>query len=184
MLRPLVAYYKDGTMSALTAFTLFHSLIGVVGIVFGFVALIHMRRGHVSEAVTVTFLSMTAATSVTGFFFPFVQFLPAHGVGIVSLMVLPVAVFALYARQLAGKWRATYAATALAALYLNTLVLLAQGFRRIPVLQTLAPTESEPPFFIAQALLLAAFAAVAVPTVRRFAGLPASQLSNVPSPSL
>jgi hypothetical protein len=178
MLRPLVAYYKDGTMSAFAAFTLFHSLIGVIGIVFGFVALVQMRRRHISEAVTVTFLSTTAATSVTGFFFPFVQFLPAHAVGIVSLIVLPVAVFALYGRQLVGKWRITYAVTALAALYFNTLVLLAQGFRRIPVLQALAPTESEPPFFIAQVLLLAAFSAVCIPTVQRFAGRPASQFGN------
>jgi hypothetical protein len=165
-------------MSALTAFTLFHSLIGVIGIVFGFVALVHMRRRHISEVVTVTFLSTTAATSVTGFFFPFVQFLPAHAVGIVSLIVLPVAVFALYAKQLAGKWRVTYAIAALAALYLNTVVLLAQGFRRVPVLQALAPTESEPPFFIAQVLLVAGFSAVAIPTVQRFAGRSASQPSS------
>jgi hypothetical protein len=170
-------------MSALTAFTLFHSLIGVVGIVFGFVALVHMRRGHVSEIVTATFLSTTAATSVTGFFFPFVQFLPAHAVGIVSLIILPIAVFALYGRHLAGKWRATYAVAALVALYLNTLVLLAQGFRRIPVLQVLAPTETEPPFFIAQMLLLVVFSAAAIPTVRQFAASPASQLSNALNPS-
>jgi hypothetical protein len=159
-------------MSALTVLTLFHTAISLVGIATGFKVLLDMRNGLMSRSWTFIFLTTTVATSVTGFFFPFVRFLPAHGVGIVSLIVLSVTLFALYGRQLAGIWRATYAISALAALYLNVFVLVAQLFRRVPVLHALAPTETEPPFAVAQMVVLAAFVGISIAPVRRFIAAP------------
>jgi hypothetical protein len=86
---------------------------------------------------------------VTGFMFPFHKFLPSHGGGIVSLIVLALAIPARYVFHLAGGWRRTYVITATAALYLNVFVLIAQLFMKVQVLKAMAPTQSESPFKIA-----------------------------------
>src|SRR5439155_19368605 len=96
------------------------------------------------------FLVTTVATSVTGFFLPFHRFMPSHGVAIISLLVLPLAIFALYGRHLAGAWRWIYVITAMIALYLNVFVLIVQAFMKIPALKAIAPTQSERPFLFAQ----------------------------------
>ncbi len=108
------------------------------------------------------------ATSATGFGFPFFAFLPSHGVGIVSLVVLAVAIIARYAKHLAGAWRWIYAVGAVVALYLNVFVLIVQLFRKVPALAAIAPTQSEPPFFVAQLLVMALFIWLGIAAVRRF----------------
>jgi hypothetical protein len=108
------------------------------------------------------------ATSVTGFFFPFHGFTPAIGVGIVSLVVLAVAIFARYGRKLSGPWPWIYVVTAMIALYLNVFVLIVQLFQKVPALKALAPTQSEPPFQIAQLVTLALFVVLTILAVRRF----------------
>jgi hypothetical protein len=100
------------------------------------------------------FLITTALTSITGFFFPFKGVTPGIVLGVLSLVILAVAVFALYGGRLGGGWRRTYAITAMIALYLNVFVLVAQLFEHVPALHALAPTGTEGPFKIAQALLL------------------------------
>ena len=99
----------------------------------------------------------TVLTNVTGFGFPFVVFLPSHGVGILSLVVLPVAIAARYWKDLAGPWRGVYVVVAVVALYRNVFVLVVQLFRRLPALLVAAPTQKEPPFVVTQLLLLALF---------------------------
>jgi hypothetical protein len=73
------------------------------------------------------------------------------------MVVLAIALVALYGFHLAGFWRATYVVTALLAQYLNMFVLVVQGFQKVAFLNALAPTQSEPPFAVAQAVLLIAF---------------------------
>jgi len=94
---------------------------------------------------------------VTGFGFPIHGFTPGIGIGIISLLVLTVAIFARYARRLTGIWRRVYVVTAVIALYLNFFVLIVQSFQKVPVLKMLAPTQSAPPFAITQLIALAAF---------------------------
>ena len=53
-----------------------------------------------------------------------------------------------------GRWRSTYVISSLVALYLNTFVLIVQSFQKVPFLNPLAPTGSEPPFAVAQLALL------------------------------
>jgi hypothetical protein len=89
-------------------------------------------------------------------------------IGILSLIVLAVALFARYARRLAARWRWIYAVCAVTALYFNMFVLIVQSFRRAPGLNDLAPTQSEPPFIIAQLVLLVLFVALGIAAVKRF----------------
>ena len=130
-------------MTGLELFTAIHVLISLIGIASGFVAILRMVRSKPLDWWTDLFLVMTVATSVTGFLFPFNGFTPAIGTGILSMIVLALAIVALRVKQLAGPWRRTYVICAVVAQYFNVFVLIVQSFRRVPALQALAPTESE-----------------------------------------
>lgn len=141
----------------LDIFTLFHVALSLVGIGAGVVVLIGMLKSERRDSWTSVFLITTAATSITGFMFPFHGFKPSYVLGIVSLVVLAIAIPARYRFRLQGAWRKTYVITAMLALYLNVFVLVVQLFRRVPALQSLAPTQTEPPFAIAQLAVLVLF---------------------------
>jgi len=150
------------------AYTLIHVALSLIGIVSGFVALFGMFTAERFDRSTAVFLITTAATSLTGFGFPFHGLLPAHKLGILSLLVLAIAVLARYVFHLSGPWRWIYVVTAQLALYFNVFVLVVQAFEKVPTLKALAPTQSEAPFLIAQLLVLAAFVALTIAAVRRF----------------
>jgi hypothetical protein len=161
---------------SLPVFTLVHIALSLIGIAAGFGVLYGFLVSRGSPSWTKVFLVFTILTSVTGYFFPAERVLPSHIVGAISLVVLAIAVAALYAFHLAGAWRATYVVTAVAALYLNTFVLVAQTFVKNPALKELAPTQSEPPFVITQALVLIAFVVLGFLAVRRFHPEPVASL--------
>jgi len=125
-----------------------------------------------SKSWTGTFLVTTAATSVTGFLFPFHKFLPSHGVGIVSILVLAITVPAFYVFHLGGAWRRVYVIGSVIALYLNVFVLIAQFFMKIPALKVLAPTQSEPPFLGTQIAVMLIFIVLGLLATKRFPGRP------------
>jgi hypothetical protein len=152
----------------LKIFTAFHVLLSLIGIGSGFVVAFAMARKKDSPSWTSTFLVTTILTSVTGFLFPYHGFLPSHALGIISLFVLAIAVYALYIRRLSGGWRQTYSVTAVIALYLNVFVLIAQLFRKVPALSALAPTQSEPPFKVVQLVVLLSFMFLGVFAVRGY----------------
>ena len=154
----------------LTAFTLAHVLISLAGIASGFVVMYGLVAAKRFDFWTAFFLLTTVLTSVTGFFFPVEHFTPGHALGIVSLLVLPVAIFARYRQNLAGAWRPTYVISAVISLYLNVFVLIVQSFQKIPALAVLAPTQSEPPFLVAQVVALALFVALGIVATIRFRG--------------
>ena len=154
-------------MTGLAMFTIVHVAISLVGIASGFVVAYGMLNARRFDGWTRVFLVTTVLTSVTGFFFPFERFLPSHAFGILSLIVLPIALFALLRRRLAGPWRWIYVVCAMIALYLNTFVLVVQLFRKVPALHALAPTESEPPFAATQLCVLLGFVVLTVLAVRR-----------------
>jgi CDP-diglyceride synthetase len=81
---------------------------------------------------------------------------------------LAVALYGLYGKGLVGTWRWIYVACAVSALYLNVLVLIVQSFQKVPKLQVLAPTQSEPPFLITQSAALVVFLIVGVVAALRF----------------
>jgi hypothetical protein len=154
-------------MSAGT-FTLVHVVISLIGIFSGFVVVSGLLRSNHSAGWTAVFLVTTILTSVTGFGFPFDHFLPSHWVGVISLVVLAVALLALYAFHLSGPWRWIYVVTAILALYLNVFVAVVQSFLKVSFLKPLAPTQSEPPFLVAQVVVMAIFIALGVIAARRF----------------
>lgn len=149
-------------------FTLVHVVISLIGILSGFVVALGLLKSSRPTAWTAIFLLTTILTSVTGFGFPFDRFLPSHWVGFISLVVLAVALLALYAFNLSGPWRWIYVVTALVALYLNVFVAVVQAFQKLAFLQPLAPTQSEPPFLVAQIAVLAIFVALGAVAARRF----------------
>jgi hypothetical protein len=149
-------------------FTLIHVVISLIGIGAGAVVSLGMLSGKRLDGWTALFLASTAATSVTGFGFPFDHLLPSHIVGIISLVVLAVASYARYGQHLAGRWRTAYVVGAVAAFYFNVFVLVVQLFRRVPALTALAPTQSEPPFAIAQLGVLVLFIALGVMATKNF----------------
>jgi uncharacterized protein YggT (Ycf19 family) len=155
-------------MTGLAAFTLFHVILSLVGIVSGLVVLGGLFGSRRMDGWTALFLTTTIATSVTGFLFPFRGFTPAIGTGIISMVVLAVACYARYGRHLAGAWRPVYVATAVLALYLNVFVLVVQAFLKIPALKALAPQQNEPPFAVAQGIVLLLFVLLGSRAARRF----------------
>lgn len=154
--------------SALPAFTLIHVILSVLGIVAGLIVAGGMIAGTRLERWTVTFLTATVLTSVTGFGFPAEQLLPSHLFGILSLLLLPVAIVARYGKQLAGRWRSAFVLTSVAALYLNVFVLFAQLFAKTPALTALAPTPASPVFGLTQLLVLALFIGLGRAALRGF----------------
>lgn len=154
--------------SALTTFTKVHVLISLIAIFAGLVVALGLLTSRRLNAWTAFFLVTTVLTSVTGFLFPFHGFTPAIGVGIVSLLVLAVAIFARYSRHLSGAWRWIYVVTAMLALYLNVFVLIVQLFQKVPALKALAPTQSEPPFQVTQLAALVVFVVLTILAAIRF----------------
>lgn len=152
----------------MTPFTLFHVFLSLIGIASGLAVLygwLHSRR---MPGWTGIFLFTTIATNLTGFLFPFKGFTPAIGVGIISTVILIVALVALYRHHLAGRWRAIYITSATAALYFNCFVLVVQAFLKVPALHSLAPNGSELPFAATQAIVLLGFLAAGYMAVRRY----------------
>jgi len=156
----------------LPTLTLLHVVLSLLGIASGVVVMYGLIAAKRLETWTALFLLTTVATSVTGFFFPFVRFLPSHGVGIVSLLVLTAAIVARYAARLAGAWRPIYAVSAVIALYLNLFVLVVQMFQKVPALAALAPTQSEPPFLLTQSVLLTICVVFTIAATMRFRSEP------------
>jgi len=152
----------------MTTFTFVHVVLSLVGIALGFVVLAGLLKSERLDSWTALFLATTVLTSVTGFGFPFTQLLPSHIVGIISLIVLAVAILARYPLHLEGAWRWIYAITAVIALYFNVFVGIVQAFQKIPTLKVLAPTQTEPPFAIAQGVVLLLFVVLGFLAARKF----------------
>ena len=153
---------------SLATFTLAHVVISLIGIGSGLAVVYGFLAGKRYDGMTAIFLVTTVLTNVSGFGFPFDHLLPSHKVGIVSLVLLAIALIALYGAHVSGRWRATYVVTAVMALWLNTFVLVAQLFLKVPSLHALAPNGKEPPFAIAQLVVLVIFVVLGVKAVKRF----------------
>lgn len=151
-----------------STFTLLHVLISLTGIGSGFIVVYGLLTGKRLDGWTAIFLATTVLTSLTGFLFPVEHLLPSHVVGIISLVVLAVAILARYALHLAHAWRWIYVVCAVLALYLNSFVAVVQSFLKVPALKALAPTQKEPPFLIAQLIVMALFIVLGTFGVKKF----------------
>lgn len=149
-------------------YTFVHVALSLIGIAAGIVVLFGWLADVRLAGWTALFLATTALTSVTGFGFPFSTLLPSHVVGIISLVVLTVALYALYGAHLSGVWRWIYLVSATIALYLNVFVLIVQAFIKVPALNALAPTQVETPFIATQGAVLVAFVVLGGLAIWRF----------------
>jgi len=149
-------------------YTLLHVLISLIGIGSGLVVMFGFLTGKRLDGTTALFLATTVLTSVTGFAFPFDHLLPSHKIGIISLAMLAIAIAARYVFHLAGSWRGIFVVTASIALYLNVFVLVAQAFMKIPALKALAPTGKEPPFLVAQLVVMLIFVLLTILAAKKF----------------
>jgi hypothetical protein len=153
---------------SLAGFTVFHLIISMIAIALGFIVAGGILASNRLPGWTTWFLVLTVLTSATGFLFPFTKILPSHVVAIISLVLLAIAVYALYGKALAGIWRTVYVVTAMLALWLNVFVLIAQSFQKVALLNVYAPTGSEPPFAFTQGIVLLFFIFLIVLGIRRF----------------
>ena len=154
-------------------FVLVHVVISLIGIVAGIIVMFGMLGSKRQDGLTAIFLLFTILTSATGFVIPPLlseKLLPSHMIGILSLVLLAIACVALYVMKLAGPWRWIYVVTALIALYLNVFVLVIQSFLKVPFLHALAPSvpPAEPPFAVAQGIVLVFFVIMIIGAWRRF----------------
>lgn len=155
-------------MTLLTAFTIFHVLISLVGIGAGFVVMLGMIGSRRLNGWTSLFLWTTLATTLTGFMFPFHKLLPSYYVGFISTLILVIAIVARYPKRMDGIWRWIYVVTAIVGQYLNVFVLVVQLFLKVPTLHALAPNGNEPPFLISQVVVMLLFIMWGILAVRKF----------------
>ncbi len=163
---------------AITTFTLLHVGVSLVALIAGLVVVGGLAAGARLDGWTGLFLLTTFLTNASGFFFPFVGFLPSYAVGALSLALLPLVLWARYRAGLAGGWRRTYVVGATTLLYFNFFVLIAQLFRRLPALIVLAPRQQEPPFLLTQLACLGIFIWLGRAAVRGFRA-PAGELDPI-----
>jgi uncharacterized membrane protein len=154
------------TMDPFSLFVLFHSLLSIVALIAGIVPMYHLVAGGENRRWARIFIIAAVATSVTGFMFPFHQFLPSHAVGILSLLALATVIIADYRGHGSGLWSVLYRLGLIAAEFFLVFVAIAQAFEKIPPLRMLAPTGKEPVFFVVESLALVGFAILAVAALR------------------
>jgi hypothetical protein len=162
---------------SLSTFVTVHVIISLIGIAAGFVVMFAMLGSNRMPGWTAIFLLLTILTSATGFLIPpllFEKLLPSHMIGVLSLILLAIACYALYGQKLSGSWRWIFVLTALLAQYFNVFVLVIQSFLKVGPLHALAPSvpPSEPPFAIAQGIVLVFFIIVIIGAIRRFRPAP------------
>ena len=165
---------------SLQTFTVVHVIISLVAIAAGFVVLFGMLGSHRLAGWTAIFLLSTILTNVTGFMFPIDGFTPALGVGIVSMVLLAIALLALYVMRLAGAWRWIYVVSAITALWFNVFVLIVQSFEKLSILNASAPQVGPPfsgaantYFAIAQGVALVIFVVLGIAAAIKFRPGPA-----------
>ena len=152
----------------LQIYTIVHTLISLVAIFTGTVVVFGMLVSHRLDGWTKWFLITAVATTVTGFFFPFHGFTPAFTLGIITVPILAVTIYARYPKKLVGAWRWIYVIGAVTSVYFNLFVLVVQAFLKIPALHAMAPTQTEQPFKLTQLAVLALFVVLAIAAAIRF----------------
>ena len=153
---------------SLTQFTFLHVFLSLVGIAVGVFVIYGLLTSKRLSILTTLFFLTTVLASLTGFLFPSKGFTPALSIGFVSLVVLGLAIVALYVKKLAGSWRSIYVVTVCIAYYLNFFVLVAQAFSKIDLFHTIAPSESSPNYLISQFAVFVVFLLLTIRSVKKF----------------
>jgi hypothetical protein len=153
---------------SLEQFTFLHVFLSLVGIGAGIFVIYGLLTSRRLGILTALFLVTTVATSLTGFLFPFKGVTPGIILGILSMIVLILAIVALYVKGLVGPWRGTYVVSVCLAYYFNFFVLIAQSFEKVPALHSIAPTQASPGFGITQLAVLLIFILLTIRAFKKF----------------
>lgn len=156
-----------------TALTWVHTILSIVALITGACVISMLINNRRPDLWTILFFLSMILTDVTAFMFPFTILLPSHYVGILSFVLLALALIAQYALHFAGAARWIYALTMGVAVYLDFFVFVIQLFLKVPALHALAPhapDNPEPSFAIAQVVLLVIFVFLIWKSVRNFRG--------------
>ena len=153
---------------SLDTFTFLHVVLSLIGVMTGLILVALMLSNAPIAGWNAFFLISTVLTSVTGFFLPSDAFGLAHILGLVSLIALAIALFAVYGRRLSGAWRPIYVGGVVLALYLNVFVAIAQSFQKFAYLHQFAPTGSEPALAVTQTCVLILFLILGIAALRRY----------------
>ena len=153
---------------SLAQFTFLHVFVSVIGIGAGIFLIFGLLSSRRLSILTAAFFVTTIATSLTGFLYPFKGVTPGIVLGILSLIALIVAIVALYVKSLHGGWRGIYVVSVCLAFYFNFFVLIAQSFDKVPVLHSIAPTQTSPGYGFAQAAVLVVFILVTIRAYKKF----------------
>jgi len=147
----------------LSTLALIHVIISLIGIVTGLVVVFGFLKHGKPGVTNTTFLVFTILTDITGFvFFPFHGNTPGIDLGIISLIVLAIALLALK-----RKMTRVYVIAATLAEFFNVFVLIVQSFQKIPALHAMAPTGKEPIVGICQLVMLVGFIVVMIVAIRK-----------------
>jgi hypothetical protein len=153
---------------SLVQFTYLHVFLSLVGIGAGVFIVFGLLTSRRLSILTTLFLLTTVATSLTGFLFPFNGITPGIILGVLSLIVLVLAIVALYVKKLDGPWRGVYAVSACVAFYFNFFVLIAQSFAKVPALHSFAPTQQSPGFAVTEGVVLLVFILLTIRAYKKF----------------
>lgn len=154
-------------MTYVGVLTFIHTALSLVAIGYGILAVAALFQGERDLRWRRPFLITAILTSVTGYFFPLNGVTPAIVTGVVALIVLAAVLLAI--RSLPATWaRQTYVGGMAISLYLLVFVLIAQAFLKVPALNRLAPTGTEPAFGIAQGVGLLAFIGIGIGALRAY----------------
>jgi hypothetical protein len=145
-----------------------HVALSLIEIPVGLMVVYGLVTNIAHGAWTVLFLALAILTSITGLPLAPFGFDPPRAIGILTLVLLAIALIALYGFGLKGPWRWIYVVAAVATLYLDVFIAVFQAFLKIPSLHDLAPTQSEPPFLVAEGAVLVIFVALGIWSAIKF----------------
>src|SRR3954470_13286099 len=112
----------------MSTFGIVHTILSFLALGTGALVVAGLTTGRDRPVWTGVFLASAVATSATGLAFP--GFGIAHKIGIVSAVVLAVAILARYGFARAGAWRVIYAITAVLGLYALAFFTVSEAFLR------------------------------------------------------
>jgi hypothetical protein len=148
-----------------TAFTWFHTILSLIMLVSGIVVTFGMIGGKRCEGWMGIYLVTAVLTNATGFgFTPVTPLMPSHYVGILSLVLLAIALLARYAFHLAGAWRAIFAVMIVLTVYFDAFVFVVQIFRKVPGLGG----DQGPVFGAVQGVVFVVFLVLTILAARRY----------------
>jgi hypothetical protein len=142
-----------------------HVGLSLIGLAAGLIVVVGLAGGKLLRGWTELALATLILTDITGFPLAPFGFDPARKVAVISLVLLAIAVAALYLFRLGRAWRWIFVVAMAMSVYLDAFVGVVQSFQKLSFLQ---PLQGGPAFIGAQVAVLVIFVVLAILGVMRF----------------